>query len=104
MVWAAVIPKQSPRKQHVFSEHGLAVRKTRPGIKVESDVGSRVVSVYAFRQQPIKRKSLIIAPRHQAFDHIAPDLLHSEALYDQRIDAVEGAEQPLHNTAPFRRI
>ena len=44
-----------------------------------------------------------MAARHQAFDHEASDLLHGEAPDDQRIEAVEGTENTLHQPAAFRR-
>src|SRR5262249_50950315 len=48
---------------------------------------------------PIKRKRLVIAARHQALDHVAADRRRCDALYDERIEAVEGAEHALYQAA-----
>jgi hypothetical protein len=59
---------------------------------VEGDIAARVVGLDAFGQQAIERESLVIAARHQALDHEAPDLLNGDAADDQGIEAVEGSE------------
>ena len=104
MVGAPLVAEQGPRKQHVLGEHRLAVREARLGIEVEGDVAPAVVGFHAPGQQAVKRKGLVIAARHQAFDHEASDLLHGEAPDDQRIEAVEGTENTLHQPAAFRRL
>ena len=104
MVGTALVAQQSPGKQHVLGEHRLAVREARPGIEMEGDVAPGVVGLHALGQQAIEREGLVIAPRHQAFDHEASDLLHGEAPDDQGVEAVEGAENALHQPATLRRI
>ncbi len=71
---------------------------------MEGDVAPDVVGLHALGQQAIQRESLVIAARHQAFDHKASDLLHGEAPDDQGIEAVKGAEKALQQPAAFRRI
>ena len=71
---------------------------------MEGDVAAAVVGIHAFCQETVQRESLVIASRHQAFDHEAADLLHGEAPDDQGIEAVEGPENALHEAAAFRRI
>ena len=109
MVGTALVAQQGPGKQHVLGAHRLPVRETRQRIEMEGDVTPGVVGFHAFGQQAIQREGLVIAPRHQAFDHEAPldaypDLLHGDAPDDQRIEAVEGSEKALHQPAAFRRI
>ena len=70
----------------------------------EGDIAARVVSLDAFRQQAIECESLVIAARHQALDHKAPDLLNGEAANDQGIEAVEGSEDPPDQPPTLRRI
>ena len=71
---------------------------------MEGDIAPRVVGLDALGQQAIEREGLVIAARHQAFDHKAPDLLNGEAPDDQGIEAVEGAEQAPDQPAALRRI
>ena len=104
MVGAAFVAQQRPGEQHVLGEHGLPVGETRPGIEMEGDIAPGVVGLHALCQQTIECEGLVIAPRHQTFNHKAPDLLHGEAPDDQGIEAVEGAEKTLHQPAAFRRF
>ena len=69
MVGTAVVAQQGPGKQHVFGEDRLPVREPRPGIEMEGDVAPDVVGLHALCQQTVEREGLVIAPRHQAFDH-----------------------------------
>ena len=71
---------------------------------MEGDVAARVVGLDAFGQQAIERESLVIAARHQALDHKAPDLLNGDAANDQGIEAVEGSEDAPDQPAALRRI
>ena len=57
-----------------------------------------------FGEQAVQRERLVLATRHQAFQHEASDLLHREAADDQRIEAVEGAEHALHQPAALRGV
>ena len=71
---------------------------------MEGDIGSRVVGLDAPGEQAVKRERLVIAARHQALDHVASDLLNGETPDDQRIEAVEGSEQPPGQPSALRRV
>ena len=83
---------------------GNAVGETRRRIEPEGDVAPRIVGLDRARQQTVERERLVIAARHQAFDHVAADRLHGEALDDEGIEAVEGSKHALHQPAALRRI
>ncbi len=76
----------------------------RGGIEREDHVAACRVGLDGLGQQAVQRERLVVAARHQAFDDIAADRLHREALDDQRIEAVEGAEHAFGQTAAFGRI
>ena len=84
VIGAALVAQQLPRKQHVLRRDRLAVGEARLGVEVEGDIAARVVGLDALGQQAVERESLVIAARHQALDHVAPDLLNGEAPDDQR--------------------
>jgi hypothetical protein len=71
---------------------------------MKSDITPGVIGLHGFSQQAVKRKSLVIAPRHQAFHHKSPHLLHGDTPDDQGIEAVEGTENALYQPAAFRRV
>ena len=104
VIGAAPVAQQRPGKQHVVGRDRLAVGEARPGVEVEGDIAARVVGLDAFGQQAVERESLVIAARHQALDHKAPDLLNGEAADDQGIEAVEGSEEAPDQPAALRRI
>ncbi len=104
VIGTALVAQQRPGKQHVLGRDRLAVGEARLGIEMEGDIASRVVGLDAFGQQAVEREGLVIAARHQAFDHEAPDLLDGEAADDQGIEAVEGAEHAPDQPAALRRI
>ena len=110
MVGTAMVAQQGPGKQHVVGAYRLAVRETRQRIEAEGDVGPQVVGLDALGQQAVQRERLVIAARHQAFidiaalEPVAADLLHCDTADDQRIEAVESAEQALHQPSPFRGV
>ena len=104
VIGAALVAQQLPRKQHVLRRDRLAVGEARLGVEVEGDIAARVVGLDAFGQQAIERESLVIAARHQALDHKAPDLLNGDAADDQGIEAVEGSEDAPDQPPALRRI
>ena len=104
VIRAALVAQQLPRKQDVVRRDRLAIGEARFGVEVEGDIAARVVGLDAFRQQAIERESFVIAARHQALDHKAPDLLNGEAANDQGIEAVEGSEDPPDQPPTLRRI
>ena len=99
VIGPAVIAQQLPGKHDVVGRHRRAVGKMRRGIEPERDVAPRVVGLDRAREQAVEREGLVIAARHQAFEHVAADRLHGEALDDERIEAVERAEHALHQPA-----
>ena len=99
-----VIAQQLQREGNVIRGDGDAIGEMRRGIEREGHEGSRIVGFDALRQQTVKRKRLVVAARHQALDHVAAHRLHGEALDDQWIEAVEGAEHAFDQAAAFRRV
>ena len=76
----------------------------RRGIEREYDVAARVVGFHCLGQKAIKRKRLVIATRHQAFDDIAADGLNGETFDNERIEAVERPQHPLHKPTALWRV
>ena len=105
MVGPAVIAQQLPREHHVVGGDGTGRRKMpRAGLSAKV-TKLRAASVSTdFGQQAIQRERLVIAARHQALDHVAADIRRREPFDDQRIEAVEGAENALHQPAAFGRV
>ena len=104
VIRAALVAQQSPGEQYVGGGDRLAVGKARPRIEMKGDVASRLVGLDASGEKPIKRKGLIVAACHQAFDRKAPDLLNGQSAHDERVEAVEGAENALHQPSALWRI
>ena len=100
----ALVAQQLPGKDHVLGRDRLAVGKLRRGIDLERDIGALGVGLDGPRQQAIERERLVIAARHQAFDHVAAHLRQREALHDERIDAVEGAEDAVREPPALGRL
>src|SRR5262249_56975586 len=96
MIWSAFIAQKLPGKDDVLGGDRFAVGELRGGVEVESDVAALGVGLDRTRDQPIKRKWLVIAASHQALDHVAADRRRRDALYDEGIEAVEGAEHALY--------
>src|SRR5262249_54642572 len=96
MIWPAFIAQKLPGEDDVLGGDGFAVGELRGGVEVESDVAALGVGLDRTRDQPIKRKWLVIAPSHQALDHVTADRRRRDALYDEGIEAVEGAEHALY--------
>jgi hypothetical protein len=71
---------------------------------MKGNEASGFIGLNAVRQQTIERERLVIAARHQAFDDVTADLLNREPLDDQRVEAVERAEDALHQPAALWRI
>jgi len=104
VVRPAVIAKELPREDDVLGGDRNAVGKMRGGIKREGDEGPGIVGLDALRHQAVERERLVVPARHQAFDDIAADRLHGEALHDQRVEAVERAEHAFDHASAFRRL
>ena len=83
---------------------GLPSEKRAAGVEAEGDIAARVVGLDAPGEQAIEREGLVIAARHQAFDHKTPDLLDGDAADDEGIEAVEGSKQAPDQPAALRRI
>ncbi len=103
IVRPALVAQQFPGKDHVVRRHRLAVGKARRRIDREGDEAARRVGRDAFGEQAVQRERLVIAAREQALDHVAADIGGGQALDDERIEAVEGAEHALHQLAAFGR-
>ena len=82
---------------------GLPSEKRAAGIEREGDVAARGVGLDRAGDQPVERERLVVAARHQAFDHVAADRLQRDAPDDQGIEAVEGAEHAVHQAAALGR-
>src|SRR5215470_12737687 len=74
---------------------------------MENDEGPLVIGFHGLGEEAIEREWLVLAARHEAFDHIAAleivwaDLLHRQTPHDQRIEAVEGAEDAPDQPSAF---
>ncbi len=99
----AAVAQQLPGEDHVVGRHRLAVGKARRRIEREADDVARGIGLDAFGEQAVERERLVIAARQQALDHIAADIDGGQPLDDERIEAVEGAEHPLHQLAALGR-
>ena len=115
VVGAAMVAQQLPREQDVLRGHRLAVGKSRAWIEREGDVAAGGIGLDRAGDEAVKRERLVIAARHQAFDHITADhitaaderaanTLGNQALHDERIEAVEAAEHAFHQAAALGRI
>src|SRR5262249_24671900 len=93
-----------PRENHVPGADRRSVGKLRGGIEVKGNVAALRVSLDPPCDQPVERKRLVIAARHQAFDDVAADRRRGDALYDEGVGGVEGAKEPLHQTATLSGI
>ncbi len=82
---------------------GTPSEKRAARIEPEGDVAPRVVGLDRARQQTVERELLGPATRHQAFDHVAADRLHGEALDDEGIEAGQVAT-PCTSRPPFGDI
>ena len=99
-----MIAQQGPGKHHVLGSHRLPVGEARFGIETKRNVASAVIGLDAPRQEAVERERLVIAPRHQAFDHETPDLLDGDAPHDQGVKAVERPQNALHEPPALGRI
>ncbi len=104
VIGPAVIAQQLPGEHDVVGRDRRAVGKMRRGVEPERDVAPRVVGLDRAREQAVEREGLVIAARHQTFEHVAADRLHGEALDDERIEAVERAEHALHQRSALGRV
>src|SRR5262249_44667829 len=52
--------------------------------------------------QPVERKRLVIAARHQAFDDVAADRRRGDAFDDEGVEGVGGGKHALHQAAALR--
>ena len=114
VVGSAFVAQQLPGEDHVRRRHRRAVREARGGIERKGRVAARRVGLDRLGKKAVEREWLVVAARHQAFDHRARDdvdaadqgraqALGGQALDDERIEVVEGAEHALHQAAPLRR-
>ena len=101
MVRAPLIAQQLPRKDHVLGGDRRSVGKFCRWIEVKRDIAALGIGLDATRNQSVKRKRLVMAARHQAFDDVAADGGGSDPLHDERIETVEGAEHALHQAPAF---
>ena len=76
----------------------------RRRIEPKGHVAARFVGLDCARQQPVKRERFVVTARHEAFDHVAAEVLDSETFDDERIEAVEGAEHALYQPAALRGV
>ena len=103
VVGPALVAQKLPGKDHVLGGHRFAVGELRGGIEREGDVGAVGVGLDGAGEQAVEREWLVIAARQQAFDHVAADLRQREAFDDERVEAVEGAEHALRQSAALGR-
>src|SRR5262249_2262745 len=96
VILAVVVPtlvaQEFPREDHVLGRDRRSVGEARRGVKREGDVTARCIGLDCLRHQAVERERLVIAARHQALDHVAADGGRGKSLDDERIEAVESAE------------
>ena len=100
----ALVAQQLPGEHHVLRRDRLAVGELRGRIDLEGDVSAVGVGFDRPRQQPVKRERLVVAAREQALDHVAAHLRQRQALHDERVDAVEGAENAVDEPPALGRL
>ena len=88
-----MVAQELPGEQHVFGGDLLAVGEARAGIETERDIAPLVVGLDGFGEQAVERERFVLAARQQALDHVGADRLHGQSLHNERIEAVEGAEE-----------
>ena len=104
MVRPPLVAQQLPGKDHVLGGDRRSIGKFCRRIEVERHVAALGIGFHPTRNQSVKCKRLVIAARHQAFDHVVANRGRSDALHDERVETVEGAEHPLHQAAAFGGI
>ena len=115
VVGAALVTHELPGKYDVLRRHRLAVGEPRRRIELEGHIAARLIGVDVARDQPIERKRLVIAARHQAFDHLAADdvdvadqrgahALSHQAARDEGIDAFKSSQYALNQAAALRCV
>ena len=103
MVGPSFVAQKLPREDHIRGGDWRSVGELRGGVEVEGHVAALGVGLDAARNQSVKRERLVIAARHQAFDHVAANGRWSDPFYNERIEAVEGTEHALHQAAVLGR-
>ncbi len=83
---------------------GLPSENSRGRVDVEGHVAALRVGLDRAGDQAVERERLVVAARHQAFDHVAADRRRSDTSDDEGIEAVEGAEHALHQAAALGRV
>ena len=115
VIGAALVTQELPGKYDVLGRHRLAVGESRCRIELERHIAARLIGVDCARDQPIKRERLVIAARHEAFDHLAADdidvadqwgahALRHQAPRDKGIDAFKSAQHALNQAAALRCV
>src|SRR5262249_52231309 len=99
MIWPAFIAQKLPGEDDVLGGDGFAVGELRGGGGGGSGVAAFGGGLGRKRGQTIKRKRVVLTTRHQVFDHVTADRRRRDTLYDEGIEAVEGAEHALYQAA-----
>src|SRR5262249_1939705 len=114
VVRTAVVAQKLPGEQDIVGRDRLAIGEARGWIERKGDVGPCRLGLDRTPHEAVERKRLVVAARHQAFDHVTADdvgaahqrrahALGEQALHDEWIETVEGAEHALHEPAAFGR-
>src|SRR5947208_13788972 len=99
MIGPSLVAQKLPREDHILRSDWRSVGELPGGVEVEGHVAALGVGLDAPRNQSVKREWLVIAARHQTFDHVAANGRWSDPFHNEGIEAVEGAEHALHEAA-----
>ena len=97
------VTQQLPREDHVLGRDRMPVGEFCPRIERKRRVAARRIGFDRLRQQTIERERLVEAARHQTLDDVAAHVLERQSFDDERIEAVEAADNARDQTAGFRR-
>ncbi len=82
----------------------MPVGEPRLRVEIEGDRGAVLGHLDGLGDQAVERERLVEPARHQALDRQVADAVGGDALDDERIETVEGAEGAEHETAALWRV
>ena len=92
-------------EQHVGCTHRYAVRKPRPRVEAEDDVGMGIVGLDRLGDQAIECEGFIEGAQHQRLEYVADETLRRGSCTQViRIEAVERPFLGERQMASFRRL
>ena len=104
VVGAPLLLQELKENMHVVGGDRLAVREPRLGVEIEGDRGAVLGHLDGLGDEAIQRERLVEPARHQAFDGQIADAVGGDALDDERIEAVVGAERAENQPPALRRV